>query len=1147
MNSILEDNKLQLLSLSKKVVADRTIVNKLLHLCCTFDSVDCATSLLNGEFGSVPVIDEPDSDGLWPLHKAATANAARCVEMLLKKHARTDLKSRDGRKLLALELSLCNTRKELIWNLDDNSTIEDLVVRISGMDLTTLKLLSENTKEIGDVALKIAEAGRVVELAALLVVAAAKINELILTVHDADLGYKEKTTIYEAVIRGALALGRPTPSLRVAKRVTVLSERERAEKRKLLLCEIELLQLFGAVDLIRCTDRKLPSLLIRAAQAGDEVIIELLLKTNVDLNGVDADGHSALHWCLKAHKQSCPQQMKIMWLLLKHGARVNQKNKLGLTAVHIAASNGNSQALQALLLEDPDCINSITEMKETPLFFAVKNDNKDCAELLLHWGASTGVFNLRGTKCLYLHAEEELQQVKQGRSAIHSPAAEQQERKIFVGGLPSSVDSDSLGKLFEEQFGSVDDAVMLGVQTADKIQSPGFGLVTFKDKKSMSAAVEAHHVNIMGKQVAIKSAVPKLLPLVEFQKLTQQYERNQIDEKLPQARTLREKTVKEIPSEKAKTDVLNWQTSSENEKVILSCKTTEEIKSEFRTWADTLIHGQPSACSNKSQAHEKSMPKWFRTFRKWLPSFLQQVSRRGGQYALSSVKADFKAVFGLELDHASLGFSKLSHFMKSIPELCRIKYYKPVNHMILLPSLPMPCQQPDSPSSHATSIGDSGDSNSNGSKCYQEPFLLSIENDDLNDSSTRVSCQIIDENPEDKSPSVNSRFLQFLKPDQIFHARPWVNSDSDGGKETAVGERGSGKGFQEIKPRPQGRHLVLEALARKKNCSSVYFLREFDFYEKYKASIAQGRCYGCNERRMLWANFPCLHLLWCTDCKLQAMMAARIGEHNCVVCDIKMQKIDLISWHQYCQPIIDIAYTKEFPPFDPDYMRNKKSLSQKINNLVADCISIEEKAAVMRRPSQSSCLLLAAPRERLLDEYPDSNERNPQGSESESNNNKTSDVLGKALSTILATVIKDFDSKAQDTLNSQDQLTSAIDRLSRDGFIKAALDRQLLHLACCLLGMFARLELDQLLEDAPLPFIMQHAAKISGVRKRVSSLNSVLKLIQRRVDNIDLLLSVGILQNDDGHYGSELLHPRVVQTSFVIGFGKSLARMTQFS
>ena len=53
-------------------------------------------------------------------------------------------------------------------------------------------------------------------------------------------------------------------------------------------------------------------------------------------------------------------------------------------------------------------------------------------------------------------------------------------------------------------------------------------------------------------------------------------------------------------------------------------------------------------------------------------------------------------------------------------------------------------------------------------------------------------------------------------------------------------------------------------------------------------------------------------------------------------------------------------------------------------------------------------------------------------------------------------------------------------------------------------------ELDKLLEDAPLPFIMQHAAKITAVRKRVLSLNSVLKNVQRRLDNIDRVLTVGV-------------------------------------
>ncbi|KAG9439610.1 hypothetical protein H6P81_019775 [Aristolochia fimbriata] len=97
-----------------------------------------------------------------------------------------------------------------------------------------------------------------------------------------------------------------------------------------------------------------------------------------------------------------------------------------------------------------------------------------------------------------------------------------------------------------------------------------------------------------------------------------------------------------------------------------------------------------------------------------------------------------------------------------------------------------------------------------------------------------------------------------------------------------------------------------------------------------------------------------------------------------------------------------------------------------------------------------------------------------------------SDAMAKAISTLLGSVIRDFDARTENAAKSQDQLSAALDRLMS--------------------------ELDKLLEDAPLPFIMQHAAKISGVRKRVSSLNMLLKSIQRRVDNIDRMLSAGISQ-----------------------------------
>lgn len=43
---------------------------------------------------------------------------------------------------------------------------------------------------------------------------------------------------------------------------------------------------------------------------------------------------------------------------------------------------------------------------------------------------------------------------------------------------------------------------------------------------------------------------------------------------------------------------------------------------------------------------------------------------------------------------------------------------------------------------------------------------------------------------------------------------------------------------------------------------------------------------------------------------------------------------------------------------------------------------------------------------------------------------KSSDALAKALTSTLTTVLKDFDTRAEHTLQSQDQLASAIDRLT---------------------------------------------------------------------------------------------------------------------
>ncbi|GAV72330.1 LOW QUALITY PROTEIN: RRM_1 domain-containing protein/Ank_2 domain-containing protein/OST-HTH domain-containing protein, partial [Cephalotus follicularis] len=845
-------------------------------------------------------------------------------------------------------------RMDVIWNPDDYS-IEDLVVCLGEKDLTTVKLLSAKTKEIDDVAYASAMGGKVVALAALLLVAAAKVNESILVLHDADLGTKEKTNVYECVIREALSFGgsTTTTSLRAAKRTCTHTESEIAERRKLLLCEIELLQLFGAAGQSGYGDKKVISPLIFASQAGDEAVIELLLKKN-NVNDTDAEGNSALHCCLKASKGSSEQQIK-------------------------------------LLREDPDCIHSKTGMKETPLFFAVKNDHLNCAELLLRWGANSEVLNLRicsstkteickyfespsgcvrGATCFYAHGQEELRQVKQGMNLHHSPIANILKRKVFVGGLPPSIDSDSLGCFFNEQFGSVEDAIVLGIETKDEIKSRGFGFVTFKHEKPVSAAIQAHYVTIMGKRVEIKGVIRK--SLTEVQKSSPiQHEHEQNNHYQPRAQmptvkatgntpSLKMSTekIKELPCLKTYDDKTTEQMpssqspSEETTEAIASSKTTKEthnsktngeVKPEKMSWVDTLLHGQPKSCCTDSEAHDstifedQNMPVWLKTFINWLPCFLKEVSKRPkeGEYALSSLKADFRAVCGLELDHASLGYLKLSDFMRCFPNLCHMEIVPvgnrgPANHMVLLPGLPKPHKQLHKPSiigcmpCCATPTHDSGNGGSKYSK--QSEDLLSVSDVSFISSSTEegnlsnMSNDLLEEDLEQevKSPTAYSGFLQFFKPYSLFGSRSWLCNEGEGGSGETDDERGSlVDEFEGMEIWNQPRHLVLEAISRKRNNSSVFFLHEFDFYDNYRESISEGKCFGCNEHRLLWANFPCRHLLWCSDCKLKAIQAAGNFEHKCVVCGVKVHKFVLSPSNAYnWSSCGHFLHDEELPPFD---------------------------------------------------------------------------------------------------------------------------------------------------------------------------------------------------------------------------------------
>jgi RNA recognition motif. (a.k.a. RRM, RBD, or RNP domain) len=83
---------------------------------------------------------------------------------------------------------------------------------------------------------------------------------------------------------------------------------------------------------------------------------------------------------------------------------------------------------------------------------------------------------------------------------------EQLHCKVFVGGIPHSVDRDELRQILSE-FGTVVDSIIMVDQMT--MRSRGFGFVTFSDAAGAERSIAAQPINIQGKMVEIKLATPR--------------------------------------------------------------------------------------------------------------------------------------------------------------------------------------------------------------------------------------------------------------------------------------------------------------------------------------------------------------------------------------------------------------------------------------------------------------------------------------------------------------------------------------------------------------------------------------------------------------------------------------------------------------
>lgn len=144
-----------------------------------------------------------------------------------------------------------------------------------------------------------------------------------------------------------------------------------------------------------------------AASQGNMEMITLLLQYNADINAKTlCDANSPDYEYRNDHYTPLLAatrygQLEAIQYLIEHGAHVNDKEDLGNTALHFAASSGNIQTVAYLLKHGAD-VKAANNHGDTPLLEAIvgREYEHDIVELLLNNGADINACNDQQETCL---------------------------------------------------------------------------------------------------------------------------------------------------------------------------------------------------------------------------------------------------------------------------------------------------------------------------------------------------------------------------------------------------------------------------------------------------------------------------------------------------------------------------------------------------------------------------------------------------------------------------------------------------------------------------------------------------------------------------------------------------------------------------
>jgi ankyrin repeat protein len=140
--------------------------------------------------------------------------------------------------------------------------------------------------------------------------------------------------------------------------------------------------------------------LIQAVKRHDRIAVNALLDRGADVDAVEGDGSTALHWAAQGDDGD------LVEALLEAGASPNAATRFGVTPLELASNNGNRDLIDRLVTAGADP-NSVSREGQTPLMSAARAGRVDAVEALLEHGAKVDAAEAwRGQTALMLAAGE---------------------------------------------------------------------------------------------------------------------------------------------------------------------------------------------------------------------------------------------------------------------------------------------------------------------------------------------------------------------------------------------------------------------------------------------------------------------------------------------------------------------------------------------------------------------------------------------------------------------------------------------------------------------------------------------------------------------------------------------------------------------